>query len=166
MDHTELTSTSKLPKKKKRKKKILPTRNYPSVKHSRELRQVWGVRVSLYQWLSGLVIPAKINAATTSTNHFYLSGWPWTRLFTLLHALLFSSVENKVEGAVRWSPRYDVRFSGWSLTRQTKPDVSRLSQGIQARVGPGKQTLNSTDGFREQEKAQVTWVLVSSWFWF
>lgn len=46
-----------------------------------------------------------------------------------------------------------MRCSGWNLARQTKPDVSRLSQGIQARVGPGEQALNSTNGFREQEKS-------------
>lgn len=46
-----------------------------------------------------------------------------------------------------------MRCSGWSLARQTKPDVSRLSQGIQARVGPGEQALNSTNGFGEQEKS-------------
>lgn len=46
-----------------------------------------------------------------------------------------------------------MRFSGWSLRRQTKPDVIRLSQGIQARVEPGEQTLSHADGFRDREKS-------------
>lgn len=46
-----------------------------------------------------------------------------------------------------------MRCSGWSLARQTKPDVSRLSQGTQARVGSGEQALNSTDGCGEQGKS-------------